>query len=177
MIKLRLLALLLLTNTALSLGNVYADEIEASATDCTILEVTNIEEPLTKEEMILKMENELFDSIEKYSSCMEKVHVIAVEETGSAESENNQSNAKDSAEDASQSSGEKGVESATTQEDDSGTALTKNVGAASGAENKLVKPKDNDSIICKFIYEEINNEKDPKSKADLVVEYNKYNCG
>ena len=108
---------------------------------------------------------------------MEKVHVIAVEETGSAGAENNQSNAKDSAEDASQSSGEEGVESASTQEDDSGTALTKNVGAASGAENKLVKPKDNDSIICKFIYEEINNEKDPKSKTDLVIEYNKYNCG
>lgn len=153
-----------------------AQELEAKAVDCTQLEFGSpIEGVLTKEELILEMEQQLFSSVDRYSSCMDKAQTSASESAGTGGSGNEiEGEGSDVAE---SSSGHKPNDNSESEDKLAGAPDSGKIPLNNGAENKIVAPKDNDSIICKILYEEIVNEKNAEDRSDLNVEYQKYNCG
>ncbi|WP_139119074.1 hypothetical protein [Pseudoalteromonas sp. BMB] len=155
----------------------------SSAYDCTAVELEAVDaSTLTTEEQIALLEQSLFNSVDKYSTCMEKVQK-KMSATSAAKGSGANSGAG-----ANTTSGTNGDSIAS-----AGTGVSENTAASSGssansetnsnrsgssgAENQVVAPKDNDSVVCTMIYEEISKESDPKAKEKMKEQYKQYNCG
>lgn len=178
----------------------YAQEVETTAVDCTQFNLESSPDGvLTKEEMIAEMERQLFASVDRYSSCMEKVQSTAAENAGAGGGANGGSGADgsgDNNENGSEQGGEQagqegGQEAGQENQQDSeasmadsseqsgaaeGAAKTGKISGHGGAKSQTVTAKDNDSVVCNILAEEIQNEKDAKGKADLSAQYQKYGC-
>lgn len=145
--------------------------------DCTDTAIQDHDTTLlTREEQIILMEQSLFASVNQHDSCMEAMQAQAANEmasgggggaSGGSEGEGMDGDAFDS--EASEAA--EPMESETTTED-----MTE-IAGASGAEDEIIPPKDNDQIVCSIIFEEMTNEKDSAKKTGLQKEYQKYSCG
>ena len=165
---------------ALSLFTIAQDAyVPQSAYDCTMVNTDDVDaSQLTIIERIALEELAFFASIEGYSSCMGQVQAQAAKEIGAGAGGGSGSG-------AGESEGENGADGDEAASD--GLAADTHKAMASrpprgdsrrnGAKDKVLAPKDNDSIVCQILHEEINNENNRQKKADLQKEYRKYNCG
>ncbi|WP_440056723.1 hypothetical protein ACSLBF_17735 (plasmid) [Pseudoalteromonas sp. T1lg65] len=163
----------------------------SSAYDCTAVELDAVDaSKLTKEEQIALLEESLFNSVDKYSTCMEKVQKKMSASTAKGSGANGggagANGASGSNGGSGASAGTGASESAATSSGSSANSENTNTSnsetnsnrsGSSGAENKIVAPKDNDSVVCGMIYEEIGKESDPVAKEKLKEQYKQYNCG
>ncbi|WP_105200428.1 MULTISPECIES: hypothetical protein [unclassified Pseudoalteromonas] len=151
-----------------------------TAYDCTAVEIDEIDPAtLTKQERIKLMENALLDSVNKYSTCLDKVQQQMASDQAQA-SASAQGQEQQDAQAQSQSQGTSTEQM--TQELPLSTqdpALTKEqekMKSGGGRAQQVVKPKDNDSIICTMLYEEITKETNDATKQALIKQYEDYNC-
>lgn len=143
----------------------------ATAYDCTTVQLEEVDpSQLTEAERVAMLEDSLFSSVDEYSTCMDQVQTEMVEQTasgnggGAANTEINSNSEEDGEVMEAVVNEEEIVEDTERSE-------------PRGSKNKLIKPKDNDSIVCRMLYEEIAKESDEKTKASLIEQYNSYNCG
>jgi hypothetical protein len=135
--------------------------------DCTTLSIEDVDKTkLTKQELLALEEQSLFASVEGYSACMGQAQAEAANAVGAG---------------ARQGASEPGGEASSANSEE-GKALsseseTQKSSPSGGAENQVIAPKDNDSIVCKILYEEIGNETDDLKKAGLRKQYKDYSCG
>ncbi len=152
------------------------------AYDCTGVEIAEVDPAmLTKAEQIKLMENALLDSVNRYSTCLEKV------QKDMTQSQSQGANLRgDNAQNSQESDANANLQNASSTEQNSQTPLStmddqvttekeKNK-AGGGREQQIVKPKDNDSIICTMLYEEIQKETNEATREALVQQYKDYNC-
>ncbi|MFY8275511.1 hypothetical protein AAEU32_15415 [Pseudoalteromonas sp. SSDWG2] len=149
------------------------------AHDCTGVEIAEIDpESLTKEERILLMENALLDSVNRYSTCLQKVQT-EMAQSQSQSAGQDVSEAQDAsntpAENNSLTAQRPANETHSTMDNASSSEKEKReIGA--GREQQVVAPKDNDSIICTMLYEEIQRETNDATRDALIKQYKDYNC-
>ncbi len=152
------------------------------AYDCTGVEIAEVDPAmLTKAEQIKLMENALLDSVNRYSTCLDKVQkgMTQSQSQGASSGGDNAQNAQQSDANANQqtaSSTEQNSQTPLSTMDEQVTTDTEKNKAGGGREQQIVKPKDNDSIICTMLYEEIQKETNETTREALVQQYKDYKC-
>lgn len=153
---------------------------QASAYECTQVALEDIDPALlTKQERIALLDGSLSESIDSYSTCVGAVQ------------QNMGNGAGLGGEGDGGGSGAGGGDSANADEL---PTETNNQGApnqtppppivdATKQENitqtqrQVIAPKDNDKIICKLLFQEIQKVNDPDMLAGLKEQYSNYKCG
>lgn len=150
-----------------------------TAYDCSRVQIQELaESEMTQEERVARLENNLVESVDEYTRCMEQVQQEMSQSGGqgsdggiggmlgnaSSEGEDNQQSAA--------SSSDPQTEQETNLSPENTTRRT----GGGGADNQIIKGKDNDSIVCQILRDEIKNEQDSAKKADLTKQYKDYNC-
>ncbi|MEM0516539.1 hypothetical protein WCN91_14130 [Pseudoalteromonas sp. YIC-827] len=151
-----------------------------TAYDCTAVEIDEIDPAtLTKQERIKLMENALLDSVNKYSTCLDKVQQQMASEQGQGSS-SAQGQAQQGAQAESESQGtlaeQMNEDLPLSTQDQGSTEEQEKMKSGGGRAQQIVKPKDNDSIICTMLYEEISKETNEATKQALIKQYEDYNC-
>ena len=158
---------------------------QVSVYDCTGVKLDEVDpQSLTRAEQIALLDGALLDSVDRYASCINQVQADMASsgggsgsgnaangvETLSANQSEQQNDAGDGLSDETQEIelSETVTESQETSEKRSGTDLSK-LG--------VVKPKDNDAIICKILYDAIIGEQDDTTRKGLEAQYQDYECG
>ena len=168
--------------------------------DCTGVKLDEVDpQSLTKAEQLALLDGALLDSVDRYSSCMTQVqsNMSSGGNAGSGSAKGNGSengsgegNASGQAEslpqtqEASDETAEQAVNESTEQVE----TLDENSsseGVSTPEQNKgsdktklgVVKPKDNDAIICQMLYDAIASEQDPVTLEGLKGQYKDYKCG
>ncbi|VAX08074.1 hypothetical protein MNBD_GAMMA26-1720 [hydrothermal vent metagenome] len=156
-----------------------------SSYDCTRLAINNVDElELTRQEKLDMLEGAFFDSIDRYSECMDRVQADMAKSSGSGNGAANGSSTGSGINESSSS----GTSSHNDQQN-TNEASTQNVNQSPqpkpihpgdtlprGAPDQVIAPKDNDSIICKILYDEIANESDQAIKSGLIKQHDQYDC-
>jgi hypothetical protein len=160
-----------------------ASEYPVSSYECTQVTISDIDESLlTTEEKIARLDNSLSESIDSYTSCVNAVQK-AMSGGGSGSGSGSGGGAGEQ-EAQSSGAGFSGEESENSQTNEQGR-VSNQAGSVPAAPTQtpptevkrgVVAPKDNDSIICKLLYDEIQNA-DPASLAGLEKQYQDYKCG
>ncbi|WP_371194848.1 hypothetical protein [Glaciecola sp. SC05] len=160
-----------------------SQEFPVSAYECTQVSLDEIDESLlTREERIARLDMTLSDSIDSYTSCVNTVQndmsgggggggkgagtgtsAGAGQQAGQA----NQAGQADAPEENNQASGAPQAGSA---------SLPTENQSSSRVQRGIVAPKDNDSIICKLLFDEIQKASGT-SAAGLEKQYRDYQCG
>lgn len=176
--------------TSLSIAGVAAPsqfgqtESTISAYECTQVSIDDIDESLlTREERIALMDASLSDSIDSYTSCVNTVQSQmsgggsgsggAAGSDGSAP-DNTQNNADQSAQSNSQQAEQNAQGSGAPQAGSS--AVSSQNQTTKPVQRGIIAPKDNDSIICKLLFDEMQKASGP-SLAGLEKQYRDYQCG
>ena len=157
-----------------------------SAYDCTRVEIAEVDpNKLTEDEQIALLEESLFSSIDKYSSCMEQVQSqMAASGGGGSNGSGSGGGSTSSGSGTGEAASESNTDSQQATQPSDAEASNTNATVDntlktgdSGAKNQVIAPKDNDSIVCGMLYEEISKETDESVKAGLVKQYKSYDCG
>ncbi|WP_105190316.1 hypothetical protein [Pseudoalteromonas sp. T1lg48] len=149
-----------------------------TAYDCSAVEIDEIDPAtLTKQERIKLMENALLDSVNKYSTCLDKVQQQMASEQAQA-SVTAQGQTQQDAQAHSQGTSAEQVtqDLPLSTQDPAPTKEQEKMKSGGGRAQQVVKPKDNDSIICTMLYEEITKETNEATKQALIKQYEDYNC-
>ena len=166
----------------------------SSAYDCTQVTLQDIDESLlTKEEKLALLDDALSDSIDAYSTCVSTVQTDMASasgqtagggggvgdgaENGSANSAGTQTEQGDARNQQASASNEND-----TQEFESGgmqagsEPVAESTSTTTEVQRGIVTPKDNDSIICKLLFAEIEKAQG-SAKSGLEKQYKEYQCG
>ncbi|WP_157795512.1 hypothetical protein [Pseudoalteromonas ruthenica] len=157
----------------LSSLSVSAEQPPYRAYDCTAVEIEEVDPAtLTKEERISLMENALLDSVNRYSTCMDQVQQsMAAQQAGEGTGHNNTQATQQTQKQA------QGQNEMLQQQAQNNTEVDdKERKAGPGREQQVVAPKDNDSIICTMLYEEIQKETNEATRSALLQQYEDYRC-
>lgn len=153
------------------------------AYDCTGVEMAEIDPAtLTKAERILLMENALLESVNRYSTCLDKVQsdMSQSQSSGSAGGGDGDINGQEQSQleksEQRVSSAEQNLELTNSTMDQQTTTEREKMHSGGGKEQQVVAPKDNDSIICTMLYEEIQKETNDATREALVQQYKDYQC-
>jgi hypothetical protein len=173
-----------------------SDLIPASAYECTQVTLNDYDEQLlTRAEKIALMDQSLSDSIDNYTVC---VNTVQLDMSGGGSGSglgSGEAGGNDAGDQAAQSSGngpgtseQQGSESSdanrTNEQSQSngasqaGTVPVNNQSQSttSSAKRGVVAPKDNDSIICQLLFDEINQASGAALEG-LEKQYREYQCG
>lgn len=162
-------------------------EFPTTSHECTQVTLDDIDESLlTKEEKIARLDVSLSDSIDSYTTCVNTVQK-QMAGGGSGSNSGGGSAGEQGAESASggvqsAAGGEQSQEKTQTGQQQStgsqagSSAVEQSQNSTTNVKRGVVAPKDNDSIICTLLYEEIQ-----KANADSLVglekQYQDYKCG
>ncbi len=167
---------------------------ETELYNCTVVSLQDHEaELLTKEEKIALLEGTLYESIDKYSSCVNQVSANAntgstgngggsgagstgqgdLNGEGASENVEQGGQATDGSENKSQS--QNGVIS--DESINSSVPKLPPSESVTPAKRGVIAPKDNDKIICKLLFQEIQTTKDTVMLKGLKEQYANYQCG
>lgn len=167
-----------------------AQQSNTSAYECTQVALEDIDSGLlTKQERIALLDNSLSESIDSYSSC-----VSSAAQNMSGGGSGQGSEALDNVQDGSQSANKQQIgdelemeggqqskasqEQSSTQEKMPETTQIPIKGTGStSAPRGIIPPKDNDKIICKLLFQEIQKTQNPDMIKGLTQQYSNYKCG
>ncbi|MGQ8364510.1 hypothetical protein [Glaciecola sp. 1036] len=150
-----------------------SDEV-VSAYECTQVSLDDIDESLlTKEEKLALMEQGLKRSIDSYATCVGKVQQQQASggAGGGLEGEGDGNESASEGNQVANSNSNNG--DAPPQEVNTPTTEQSQT---TPAQRKVGKPKDNDSIICQLLWEEIQTAPEDKL-AGFKKQYAEYKCG
>jgi len=152
----------------------------SSAYECTQVSLENTDaDLLTKEERLALLDQSLSDSINSYTSCIDTVQ-DAMSGGGSGGGQGGGAGSGGMSA-GGQSEGQAQVnESSEAQSSQQSQAGTEPAAPANTqqnpAERGVIAPKDNDSIICKLLFDEIQKSSGV-SRTGLEKQYKDYMCG
>lgn len=157
-----------------------AQDVPVSAYECTQVSLDDVDESLlTREERIARMDIALSDSIDSYTSC---VNTVQNEMSGGgsgagsgsgsefaegSEQQDGQADATEQSTPVQQSSGSPQAGSEPTRTQNQTTT---------SAPRGVIAPKDNDSIICKLLFDEMQKT-NGSALTGLEKQYRDYQCG
>ena len=160
---------------------------KGAAYDCTGVEVEEVDPTtLTVEERIALLDFSLLDSIDRYSKCITK-NQVEMSQTGNGSEGGRGTESGKEGNGAEQRSGSTTgtAEANASQGNDADEPLnSKNMPVSpqtpasnnGGKKSELTPPKDNDSIVCALIWEEISSSTDESEKQGLIQQYNELKC-
>lgn len=145
--------------------------------DCTNVDLAKVDDLLlTKEERIAKMDNSLQTSLDAYSQCVKNVQQAMA--TSAASGGGGNAGAEGKTGETAAMSGSEAPEQEQQQstEPKEQESASRSFGSRSSQINKEnVDPKDNDSIICQLLWDEIQAATGDKRKG-FVQQYEDYKC-
>ena len=162
--------------------------------DCTGVKLDEVDpQSLTKAEQLALLDGALLDSVDRYSSCMNQVqsNMSSGGNAGNgagngsgAANESAEGNASDQALEESDETAEQPANESTEQVEtldekssSEGESTPKQNKGSDKSKLGVVKPKDNDAIICQILYDAIASEQDPVTLEGLKGQYKDYKCG
>lgn len=175
------LVLFLCLCCTLNMPSVYAQQapvdntLNSAAYECTQVKIDEVDPTLlTRAERVKRMEMNLHESIDGYATCMTSVQKsMAAGGQGQGGGEGNGKTDADvsSETDASQSS-EATANNSSTQDSEITSTKAQTIKQPRG----LIKPKDNDAIICRLLWDEIQKASADK-RTGFEKQYAEYKCG
>lgn len=157
-----------------------AQDFPVSAYECTQVSLDDVDESLlTREERIARMDIALSDSIDSYTSCVNTVQNemsgggsgagsgSGAESSEGSDQQHGQGDATEQSNPVQQSNGSPQAGSEPTRTQNQTTT---------NAPRGVIAPKDNDSIICKLLFDEMQKT-NGASLAGLEKQYRDYQCG
>lgn len=157
-----------------------------NAYECTQVAIEDIDPNLlTKEERIALLDGSLQDSIDQYSTCVSTVQqsmsgggggTAGGSGDGDEGAQSNGSANEEGENDAQapQTNENQGAQPPSNSDTSEPTQAVKNI---TPAQRGVIPPKDNDKIICKLLFNEINSIDDPDMLKGLKEQYETYKCG
>jgi hypothetical protein len=164
------------------------NEFPTTSHECTQVTLDDIDESLlTKEEKLARLDVSLSDSIDSYTTC---VNTVQQQMSGGGSGGNSGGGGGTGEQGVQSASG--GVQSAAGNEQSQekkqigqqqsggsqagSSAVKQSQNTTTNVKRGVLAPKDNDSIICKLLYEEIQKA-NADSLAGLEKQYQDYKCG
>jgi hypothetical protein len=149
----------------------------SSAYECTQVTLDDANsELLTKEERLALLDQSLSDSINSYTSCVNTVQ-DAMSGGGSGSGQGGTSGSGSASASGQQSQTNESSGSESPQQSQAGSEPTETSNTQQNpVERGVVAPKDNDSIICKLLFDEIQKSSGA-SRTGLEKQYKDYMCG
>lgn len=152
----------------------------SSAYECTQVSLNNTDSDLlTREERLALLDQSLSDSIDSYTSCIDTVQ-DAMSGGGSGGGQGGgagSGGASAGGQSQGQSQANQSSESESSQQSQAGIEPAAPANTQQNpAERGVIAPKDNDSIICKLLFDEIQKSSGV-SRAGLEKQYKEYMCG
>lgn len=168
-------------------NNVATPSQQLQVYDCTGVKLEEIDpNSLTKAEQLALLDGALLDSVDRYSSCINQVQNEMASggsggsNGGDGQSGNTGSGTESLAESIAQEANDATEVPSEPKTDSDDKAKQVDVAQHQG-QNKInagvVKPKDNDAIICQILYDAIATEQDTATKDGLKAQYKDYKCG
>ncbi|MGB3727232.1 MAG: hypothetical protein WA981_15890 [Glaciecola sp.] len=160
---------------SLTANAVQVNEGSIEPYDCTNVALDDIDKSLlTREERIALLDNSLQESIDSYSTC------VASATQNNAGGGNNGGGTRGDA-DGATSIGEgaannNGVSENETPEAAPAPKIETPTNNRPPTQREVVPPKDNDKIICKLLFQEIESTTDPDMLKGLTEQYANYKC-
>jgi len=149
----------------------------SSAYECTQVTLDDADSALlTKEERLALLDQSLSDSINSYTSCIDTVQ-DEMSGGGSGSGQGGTSGSGSASTSGQQSQNNESAESESSGQPQAGSEPTEPSNTQHNpVERGVVAPKDNDSIICKLLFEEIQKSSGV-SRTGLEKQYKDYMCG
>lgn len=152
----------------------------SSAYECTQVSLENTDSDLlTREERLALLDQSLSDSINSYTSCIDTVQdAMSGGGTGGGQGGGAGSGGVSAGgQSEGQSQANQSSEAESSQQSQAGTEPAAPANSQQNpAEQGVIAPKDNDSIICKLLFDEIQKSSGV-SRAGLEKQYKEYMCG
>ena len=147
-----------------------------SVQDCSTVALDDIDpNSLTREERIAMLEGSLRQSIDEYSTCINEVSAeMAGGGNGGYEGGGAGSSAGDGAQASTGNTSESSESATSNSQSNSEHAIQVNSTPVNAG---VIPPKDNDKIICKLLFQEINSTQDTAMLQGLKEQYKNYKCG
>ena len=163
-----------LTGCANALAQSQEATSSQSVTDCTNLTLDGRgDDELTKEEKIRKLEGTLYDSVDRYDTCLgQAIAAGGGGGAGGGGSTGGQGEGSGSGQSGAANSESSNTEEPTTEVPPQEQELPET--EATGSIPKDIPPADNDSVLQRQIRELATKEKDPKKREELWDLYRKY---
>lgn len=161
------------TSTALALA-------PTNAYECTQVSLEQIDPALlTKEERVALLDGSLKDSIDNYSTCVSAVQQnMSGGGSGSGGSEGGTgTQGKDTASSDSTTPSDEGLTTKAPPNEQGFSQPSTPNKTITQAQRGVIPPQDNDKIICKLLFKEINSIDDPDMLKGLKEQYTNYKCG
>lgn len=157
---------------------------QITAYECTQVALEDIDPALlTKQERIALLDGSLQESIDSYSTCVSSVQ----QNMGNGEGIGGNGNeGNEGAINGINNGADGNAPTNATNEGNQGTPnseatelleLEKQPSKITPAAREVIAPKDNDKIICKLLFQEIQKVEDPDMLAGLKEQYSNYKCG
>jgi hypothetical protein len=150
-----------------------------NAYECTQVSLADLDPALlTKQERIALLDGSLQDSIDNYSSCVSSVQQN-MSGGGAGSGQGDGSEGADGTDESADSTAttDEGLETETPPTEQAITEPTTSEKSITPAQRGVIAPKDNDKIICKLLFKEIQSIDDPDMLKGLKQQYNNYKCG
>ncbi|WP_102794197.1 hypothetical protein [Bowmanella denitrificans] len=142
--------------------------------DCTQTRIDEVGDALlTKDERLKQMDHALYESIDRYESCMRKQMQTLAE----AQGQSGGGNAGDTVSQGQHSSDGAQQQVQQAQTEPKPLPQVKPGKKPDKAKEQAIAPKDNDSILCKQVWEAMSQEQDQEKKQKLLEIYKNYGCG
>ncbi len=153
------------------------NSVSTEAYDCTQVTIDELDEALlTREERIARMDNSLSESIDQYSVCMSAVTSNASEAGGGQGADGQGGAGQSGTGDAGGVSGDDQNQLGQAQDSQAGSRAVNSQSSTSTPKPRgVIAPKDNDSIICTLLYNEIQSASGA-SLEGLKKQYEDYKC-
>ncbi|MFW8591912.1 hypothetical protein ACOI22_13975 [Glaciecola sp. 2405UD65-10] len=147
-----------------------------SVQDCSTVALDDVDpNSLTREERIAMLEGSLRQSIDEYSTCINEVSAeMAGGGNGGYEGGGAGSSAGDGAQASTGNTSESSESATSNSQSNSEHAIQVNSTPVNAG---VIPPKDNDKIICKLLFQEINSTQDTAMLEGLKEQYRNYKCG
>jgi len=155
----------------------------SNAYECTQVSLEDIDPALlTKEERIALLDGSLKDSIDNYSTCVSTVQQKMSAGGGGGAGGDGGAGSGESAEGQGEGANNEGptgegVETETLPVEQQNQPPQSSGKQITPAQRGVIPPKDNDKIICKLLFKEINTIDDPDMLRGLKEQYSNYKCG
>jgi hypothetical protein len=147
--------------------------------DCTDIDLAKVDDLLlTKEERIAKMDGSLQTSLDAYSECIKSAQQAMSASSGSSggASGGGANGTEDKSGEGSAQDGTEQQDAQQNKEKQEQEASPRSIGGRNTrVQRENVDPKDNDSIICQLLWEEIQTATDDKRKG-FEQQYKEYKC-
>ena len=148
---------------------------QVSAYECTQVAIEDIDPALlTKQERIALLDGNLQDSINNYSTCVSAVQQSMGNGEGIGGGGDSEGQGAGSASSSSQPLDNQGAPPQEVTPPIDNAEKQKNITPSA---REVIAPKDNDKIICKLLFQEIQKVDDPDMLAGLKEQYSNYQCG